>query len=81
MPGNKCILNLDFSRPEVFNFTLLPSQETLNQSNFNVQGNDVTWVHGLFHEVEKFISDRPSTFRLLHRHTTYDQVQITTKVP
>ena len=31
-PRNKCVLFIDFTRPEVFNFSLMPSQETPNAS-------------------------------------------------
>jgi hypothetical protein len=72
IPRNKCVLYLDFTRPEVFNFTLLPSQETPNQSSVDVEGSDATWVRGVYHEVNSYISDHPSTLRILHRHTTYD---------
>jgi Zn-finger nucleic acid-binding protein len=71
-PRNKCVLFLDFTRPEVFNFSLMPSQETPNNSNFGVQGHDATWVHGVYHELESYITDHPSTSWILHRHTTYD---------
>jgi len=80
-PRNKCILFLDFTRPEVFNFTLLPSQETPNTSNVSVQGSDATWVHGVYHELENFLSVYPSTSRILHRHTTYDLLVWTLGLP
>ena len=69
---NKCVLFLEFTRPEIFNFSLMPSQETPNESNVVVQGTDATWVHGVYHEIEKYIVDHPSTTWILHRQTTYD---------
>jgi hypothetical protein len=80
-PANKCVLFLDFRRPEVFNFTLLPSQETSNQSNVAIQGNDATWVHGVYHELERYLSEYPSTLQILHRHTTYDCLVWTLGLP
>jgi hypothetical protein len=71
-PRNLCILFLDFSRPEVLNFTFLPSQETPNGSNIAVQGSDATWVHGVYHEFDQFISSHSSTVQWLHRHSVYD---------
>jgi hypothetical protein len=71
-PRNHLVLNLDFTRPEVLNFTLLPSQETPNGSNFSVSGNDSTWVHGVYHEFDNFVKEHPSIFGWLHRHSIYD---------
>lgn len=71
-PKNKMILFLDFSRPDVFNFTILPSQETQNESNLEIEGKDATWVNGVFKEFFDFVEQRPSTFPWLHRHSIYD---------
>jgi hypothetical protein len=71
-PKNQCILYLDFSRPEVLNFTLLPSQETPNGSNIAVQGHDTTWVNGVYYEFDQFIKIHPSTLEWLHQHSSYD---------
>jgi hypothetical protein len=71
-PRNKCVVFIDFTRPQVFNFSLMPSQETPNASNILVQGSDATWTYGIYHEFENFVSEHPSTLRMLHRHTTYD---------
>jgi len=49
-PRNKMVLFLDFRKPEVLNFTILPSQETVNESNFEIEGRDATWVNGVFQE-------------------------------
>lgn len=72
VPRNKMILFLDFGRPEVLNFTILPSQETANESNFEIEGRDATWVNGVFQEFFNFVERRPSTSPWLHRHTVYD---------
>jgi len=71
-PRNSLVLFLDFTRPDVFNFTLLPSQETPNNSNIVVRGHDSTWVHGVFHEFDNFVTTHPSTVRWLHKHSIYD---------
>lgn len=71
-PRNKMVLFLDFRRPEVFNFTILPSQETENESNFEIEGKDATWVNGVFQEFFGFVELRPSTAPWLHRHSVYD---------
>ncbi|MHC4098631.1 MAG: hypothetical protein ACYSWZ_08355 [Planctomycetota bacterium] len=71
-PRNQMILFLDFGRPEVFNFSILPSQETQNESNIEVIGRDATWVNGVFKEFISFVEERPSTVPWLHRHSIYD---------
>lgn len=72
IPRNKMVLFLDFRKPEVFNFTILPSQETENASNFEIEGKDATWVNGVFQEFSDFVDSRPSTSPWLHRHSVYD---------
>ena len=69
---NSIVLFIDFSKPEVLNFTLQPSHETPNQSNITVKGNDITWVNGVFNEFNKIIENHHSSFAWLHRHTIYD---------
>jgi hypothetical protein len=71
-PRNSVVLYLDFTRPAVFNFTLLPSQETPNGSNISVRGSDPTWVNGVFREFEGFLHENPSSLSMLHRHSIYD---------
>lgn len=71
-PRNSFTLFLDFFKPDIFDFSLLPSQPTPNGSNIEVKGYDATWVHGLFNEFNNFINKRPSQFPWLHRHTIYD---------
>lgn len=69
---NSLELYLDFSRPGILDFRLMPSGSTPNESNFTVQGADATWVNGVFRELETFISERKSQAPWLHRHTIYD---------
>lgn len=71
-PRNKMILFLDFRRPAVLNFAILPSQETQNESNIEVSGADATWVNGVFQEFISLVSRHPSTIPWLHRHSVYD---------
>ena len=53
-PKNSFDLFLDFSKPTVFNFNLMPSYETPNQSILNVHGYDATWPNGVFQEINEF---------------------------
>ncbi|HOW55826.1 MAG TPA: hypothetical protein PLR60_14380 [Syntrophorhabdaceae bacterium] len=71
-PRNMIVLFLDFGKPTVLNFSILPSQETRNESNVEVSGNDITWVNGVFQEFVSYVSRHPSTFPWLHRHSVYD---------
>ena len=71
-PRNKMTLFLDFERPSVLNFSIMPSQETANASNIEVNGSDATWVNGVFQEFINYVSRYPSTIPWLHRHTVYD---------
>src|SRR3989304_2843728 len=65
-PRNSFELFLDFRKPELFDFSLMPSQPTPNASNFSVQGYDVTWTNGVFSEVIKCLDRHPSTLSWLH---------------
>jgi len=65
---------LDFSRPGIFDFTLMPSDRTPNGSNVKVQGSDATWVNGLFHEIQEFIRDHKAPATWIHRHSIYDML-------
>lgn len=70
--SNAITLFLDFSKPEVFNFSMIPSHETPNASNINVRGYNITWANGVFNEFTTLIANHPSSFSWLHRHTVYD---------
>jgi len=71
-PANSFVLFLDFSKPDLFNLSFLPSQATPNESNIAVQGYDATWTHGVFNEFNSFVKSCPSRMTLLHRHSVYD---------
>lgn len=71
-PGNSFLVNLDFSKPTVFDFSLMPSQGTPNISNFEVRGLDSTWVNGVFTEIDNFIKQHGSKLSIVHAHSIYD---------
>jgi len=71
-PRNSLSLFFDFSKPQVLNFSLLPSQATPNESNISVAGYDSTWVHGVFNEFNTFVNKYPSQFTWIHKHSVYD---------
>jgi len=73
-PRNSFELFVDFSRPAVFDFTILPSQQTPNGSRMNVEGFEATWANGLFHELQRFFESKSAPLEVLHRHSVYDVI-------
>lgn len=71
-PRNSFEILLDFTRPEIFKFTVQPSEPTHNVSQLSVQGYDTSWVNGLYHELQSFINSREASLDFLHRHSVYD---------
>jgi len=71
-PLNSFQVFLDFSKPKIFDFSFMPNQGTPNESNYEVQGYDATWVNGVFSEITKFIKQRSSTLSIVHSHSIYD---------
>jgi hypothetical protein len=73
-PRNSFRLFLDFTKPDLFNLSFTPSQATPNESNIEVQGQDTTWVHGVYSEFNDFVKRHPSTMTWLHKHSVYDLI-------
>lgn len=71
-PRNQFKLFLDFSKPQLLDFSFLPSQATPNTSVFTLSGYDTTWVHGVFNEVKTFVDNHPARGAWLHKHSVYD---------
>jgi hypothetical protein len=71
-PLNSFEVFLDFSKPAIFDFSLMPNQGTPNEANYQVQGYDATWVNGVFNEITSFIKQRSSTLSIVHNHSVYD---------
>jgi len=71
-PRNSFEVFLDFSKPEVFDFSFLPSQRTPNESNFIVQGYEATWANGVFNEIRNFIKEKSAPLYFIHKHSIYD---------
>lgn len=69
---NEFVIFLDFSKPRIVDFTLLPSLETPNESNIKVSGYDATWVNGVFAELKQFIESKSSSLSVVHAHSIYD---------
>ncbi|NQS88613.1 hypothetical protein HQ584_02325 [Patescibacteria group bacterium] len=71
-PRNSFDLLLDFTKLKVFDFSLMPSQFTPNNSTFRVQGYEATWANGVFHEITNFINEKKAILSLVHNHSIYD---------
>lgn len=70
--SNSFEIFLDFSKPDLFNLSFMPSQETPNGSNIVVEGYDATWVHGVFNEFYTYVELNHTKLRWLHKHSVYD---------
>lgn len=71
-PHNSFKIFLDFTKPNIFDLSLMPNHETPNESNIEVKGYDATWVNGVFSELKKFVEERSSTLSIVHNHSVYD---------
>lgn len=71
-PHNSFKIFLDFSKPKIFDLSLMPSHGTPNESDIEVKGYDAIWVNGVFSEIKKFIDNRSSTLSIVHSHSVYD---------
>lgn len=63
---------LDFSKPAIFDFNLMPGLRTPNETNYKVNGVDASWVNGLFHEIQSYMQRKKSIAPWLHEHSVYD---------
>ncbi len=80
-PRNRFELLLDFTKPELFNLSLLSSRATPNASNINVAGLDSTWVSGVYGEIANFIEKNRTRRRFFHRHSVYDLLLLLVGLP
>jgi len=69
---NEFILFLDFSKPRIFDFSIIPSHATPNESNLKVRGRDTSWVNGILMESRSFFSSRSSLLSFVHGQIIYD---------
>lgn len=71
-PLNEFRIFLDFTKPKLLDFSFGPSNQTPNESNFEVCGYDITWVNGVFNEMKSFFEERKSSVSFFHKHSIYD---------
>jgi hypothetical protein len=72
--SNSILLFLDFSKPKVFDFSIMPSHATANPSKLQVDGDNHTWCNGVFAECMKFISSHKGPGSLIHKSSIYDAI-------
>ena len=70
-PRNRFELLLDFTKPELFKFSLLLSEPTPNKSHILVKGLNSLWVHGVYGQVVNFIAKKRTRRGFLHQQSTY----------
>ncbi|RKU26975.1 hypothetical protein C6495_16615 [Candidatus Poribacteria bacterium] len=70
-PRNRFELLLDFTKPELFNLSLLLSEPMPNKSHILVTGLNSLWVHGVYGQVVNFIAKKRTRRRFLHRQSPY----------
>lgn len=80
-PRNAFRLYLDFERPAVFDFRVLPGLPTPNGSNLEVEGYDSPWANGVFNEITRFFEGRKAKLPIVHRHTVYDLLLYSVGIP
>lgn len=71
-PLNSFQLYLDFSKPAVFEHTVWPSAPTPNDSKITVQGQNASWVNGIFNEVSNYFDKKGAAFEFFHKQSVYD---------
>lgn len=80
-PRNRFEVFIDFSKPKVLDFSFFPSDMTPNNSTFNIEGFDNTWVNGVSSEVDKFFIKHSSKLSGIHKNSIYDLIVWTLGIP
>lgn len=71
-PRNKVIVQFDFKKQEIFDFSYLPAQPDPNSSSIQVGGYNDTWVSGVYAEILSFLKDKKKKRNWLHKKRIYD---------
>lgn len=80
-PRNQFEVLIDFSKPKVFDFSLMPSSRTPNTSIFKVEGFDNTWVNGVFNELDNYFKKNSSKLSSIHKNSIYDIIVWVVGIP
>ncbi len=73
-PQNKFKIDLDFTKPYIFDFVSGPSEATPNKSLITINGQDRTWTSGLYSDLLKFFEEHSTKRNFLHRSNVYDWI-------
>ena len=71
-PMNKFQVNIDFSKPKVFDLISLPSYATPNKSYIDVSGESESWVLSTFTKIKESLDSRKNSRGWLHANNIYD---------
>ena len=80
-PPNHAALLLDFGRPPLLNFGVMPSAPTPNESNFVAEGKSEPWVTSMEARLRQFFSDRATARGWIHKKGTYDVLLLLVGLP
>lgn len=71
-PRNRIDVNLDFSKPSLFDPSLLVSEPTPNNSTIVVQADDVSYFRAVQQVIDKKILSKRTWYSAIHRPFVYD---------
>jgi len=71
-PRNKIIIQFDFKKQKIFDFSNPASQQDPNTSSINVAGYNDTWVNGVYAQIMNFLKEIKLKRNWLHKRIVYD---------
>lgn len=71
-PINSFLIEFDFSKTSIFDFSNSPSKETLNNSTIKVLGQNKTWVQGSYERILDTLDGLTTKRSWLHKSNIYD---------
>lgn len=71
-PMNKVIVEVDFKKQHIFDFSYPSTAHEKNASSITVAGSDDTWVSGVHSKILSFLEERKTNRNWLHKRHFYD---------
>lgn len=71
-PDNFLSIDFDFGKPKIFDYTVNPSRETINESKIEIYGANRTWAQGAFERILNILHDRQTKRAWFHKNNIYD---------
>lgn len=65
-------LEFDFKKNRIFDFPRITAPTNQNNSNYKAQGNNETWVDGVYQAINSFLKDKARKRNWLYSDYTYD---------